>query len=114
MRTRRPWNFPSWFVAIGATLTLPAAPASADAGGLKVIAVIELPGVTGRMDHLAYDAVDQRVFVAELGNNTVEAVNVATRRVEQRLTGFGEPQGVAYSPALGRLFVASADGKVQS
>jgi YVTN family beta-propeller protein len=114
MGTGFSWLRPSWFVAMAAALAAPAPPAAAAKNGFNVIAVIPLPGITGRIDHLAYDPVDQWVFVAELGNNTVEVVNVTTRRVEHRLTGFAEPQGVAYSPALGLLYVASGDGKVQS
>jgi len=112
MRTVFSWLHPSWFV-VAATLAASAAPVFA-ANGFNVIAVIPLPGVAGRIDHLAYDPVDQRVFVAELGNGTIDAVNIATRRVEHRFSGVGEPQGLAYSPALGRLFVASGDGKVRS
>ena len=113
MRITVSWRRASWFVA-AAALAAPVTPAPAAPNGFNVVAVIPLPGVIGRIDHLAYDPVRQWVFIAELGNNTVEALNVATRRVEHRLSGFGEPQGVAYSPALGRLFVASGDGKVQS
>jgi DNA-binding beta-propeller fold protein YncE len=100
------------FLVFETSRALGAPPVSVD--GFTVVAIIALPGVNGRIDHLAYDPVDQTVFIAELGNGTVEAVNVATRKVEHRLTGFGEPQGVAYSPALGRLYVASGDGRVKS
>src|SRR5947208_15923187 len=105
MTNRSAWLRPSpllilflAFVDPRARAGLPPVPVN----GFGIVAIIPLPGVTGRIDHLAYDPVDQTVFIAELGNNTVEAVNLATRRVEHRLTGFGEPQGVAYSRALGR------------
>lgn len=107
----------SWRALLALTAATPAAwPAlpPAPVNGFSVVAIIPLPGVNGRLDHLAYDPVDQTVFVAALGNGTVEAVDVAHRRVEQRLTGLGEPQGVAYSAALERLYVAGADGKVRS
>lgn len=99
---------------LGAAMTPPAARAATPATGFSVVAIIPLPGVAGRIDHLAYDPDSQTVFVAELGNDSVEAVDLATRRVERRLDGFGEPQGVAYSAALRRLYVASADGLVKS
>ena len=67
MRTVFSWLHPSWFV-VAATLAASAAPVFA-ANGFNVIAVIPLPGVAGRIDHLAYDPVDQRVFVAELVNS---------------------------------------------
>jgi len=107
----KPWKIR--FVA--AALSLVALRAlAATPTGFSVVAVIPLPDVKGRIDHLAYDPVDQTVFVAELGNGTVEAVDIAHRRIERRLSGFGEPQGLAYSEALGRLYVASGDGHVNS
>jgi len=112
MRTAR-----SWLTSLAvATAAAPAQPAVAPTpvNGFGIVAIIAMPGVVGRIDHLAYDSVDQTVFVAGLGDNSVEAVNVATRRVEQRLTGFHEPQGIAYSNSLQLLYVASGDGKVRS
>jgi YVTN family beta-propeller protein len=103
-----------WSMALAMLMVSPMAPAVAPATGFSVIAIIPLPGVAGRIDHLAYDPDNQTVFIAELGNGSVSAVDLATRRVERRLAGFGEPQGVAYSPVLHRLYVASADGLVKS
>lgn len=107
-----PWLRFGFMTVAAICAATPSAGAAPD--GFNVVAVIPLPGVTGRIDHLAYDSIDQRVFVAALGNDTVEVVNVATRRVEHRLTGFDEPQGLAWSAALGRLYVASGDGKLRS
>lgn len=69
---------------------------------------IPMPGVKGRIDHLAVDAARHRVFVAALGNGTVEVLDPARRTAS--LTGFAEPQGVAYVAASNRLFVANGDG----
>lgn len=110
-------RFPARVVRLIASITALSWPAFAATGsgtGFRIVAIIPLPGVEGRIDHLAYDADSDTVFIAALGNHTIEAVNVTTRRVERSLTGFGDPQGVAYSPALRRLYVASADGRVQS
>jgi len=38
---------------------------------------IDLPRVEGRIDHLAFDAASQHLFVAALGNNTVEVLDVS-------------------------------------
>lgn len=106
-----------WLALLASVSLMPAARSAlppVPVNGFGIVAIIPLPGVSGRIDHLAYDPVDQLVFVAELGNNTVAVVNVATRQVEKRITGFTEPQGVAYSAMLERLYVASADGTIKS
>src|SRR5262249_4697386 len=60
------------------------------------------------------DVKRQRLFVAELGNDTVSVVDLAKRSVGQRITGLKEPQGVGYDPLTDTLFVANArDGSVQ-
>ncbi len=35
-----------------------------------------MPNVQGRIDHMAIDVAGQRLFVAALGNNTLEVVDV--------------------------------------
>src|SRR5215467_9469560 len=60
---------------------------------------IELPSVDGRIDHLAFDAAAQRLFVAALGNNTVEVLDVKNNRHLRSLPGFREPQGIAVAAA---------------
>ena len=49
----------------------------------------------GRIDHLAIDIERQLLFVAELGNNSVGIVDLRAGKVERRLSGLSEPQGVA-------------------
>lgn len=66
-----------------------------------------MPGVKGRIDHFAVDVKGHRLFVAALGNNTVEVLDTAANKHLQSVPGFGEPQGLAYLPELNRLFVAS-------
>lgn len=73
---------------------------------LVVEARIPLGDIRGRIDHLAVDLPRKRVFVAELGNDTVAVVDLAGRRVERTLTGFREPQGIAYLPARDEIHVA--------
>jgi DNA-binding beta-propeller fold protein YncE len=74
---------------------------------LRQIAAIPLPGVKGRIDHLAFDAARQRLFVAALGNDTVEVLDTATLTHLESLTGFHEPQGIAAVPDLGAMAVAN-------
>ena len=78
---------------------------------LTQVRAIELPGVEGRIDHLTIDAAAQRLFVAALGNNTVEVLDVKEGRHLKSLPGFHEPQGIAFLPDLKRVAVANGQGE---
>jgi hypothetical protein len=81
---------------------------------LELESQIPLGQVQGRIDHLAVDVARQRLFVAELGNNTVGVVDLEHHTLLRTLTGFHEPQGVGYEPTTDTLYVANAgDGAVQ-
>jgi hypothetical protein len=90
----------SSLLAIAAT-PAPAAP-------LEPAGVMPMPGVKGRIDHFSVDVAGKRLFVAALGNDTVEVFDLEANRHSKSLRGFGEPQGVLYVPATRRLFVANA------
>ena len=69
--------------------------------------------VDGRIDHMSADIAGRRLFVAALGNNTVEVVDTASGKVTRSVTGFREPQGVLFWPEGNRLYVANGEtGKV--
>lgn len=74
---------------------------------LQLIATIELPNVSGRIDHLAFDSDRQILYVAALGNNTVEVVDLKSRRVIHTIQNLDEPQGLAYIPVNHMLVVAN-------
>src|SRR3974377_1553847 len=81
---------------------------------LLLEAKIPLGEVAGRIDHMTVDLARYRLFVAELGNNTVGGVDLESRKVVYRLTGLAEPQGVGYVPANDSLYVANGgDGSVK-
>src|SRR5512142_1289888 len=61
---------------------------------LRLLQTIPLPNVEGRIDHLAIDIKGQRLFIAALGNNSVEVVDLRVGKVIQSISGFSEPQGV--------------------
>lgn len=74
---------------------------------------IPLPGVSGRIDHMALDPVRQHLIVAALGNDTVEVVDLGAGKPRRRVGGLKEPQGVAYAAKAEIIFVAGAgDGSV--
>jgi DNA-binding beta-propeller fold protein YncE len=66
-----------------------------------------MPGVKGRIDHLAVDLSSGRIFVAALGNDTVEVIDGRAGTWLRRLTGFHEPQGIAFVPDAGLVAVAN-------
>ena len=76
---------------------------------LTLTAQIPLPNVSGRIDHIAYDSVNHLAFIAALGNNTIEVVNIDSKQVVHTIKGLHEPQGVAYIPSSQRLVVANGD-----
>lgn len=89
----------------------------ADGGPTPGLLVLErtipLKGVAGRIDHLAVDLKAGRLFVAELGNGSVDGVDLATGQ-SVRIAGLKEPQGVAYLAASQQLAIASGgDGAVR-
>src|SRR5438045_6849335 len=78
---------------------------------LALVGSIELPRVGGRIDHLAFDSAGQRLFVAALGNNTVEVLDVKEGRHVKSLPGFREPQGIAVVPDAKVVAVANGQGE---
>jgi hypothetical protein len=69
--------------------------------------VIPLPNVSGRIDHMDANLKEKIVYVAALGNNTVEVVSLADGKVAHSIHGLSEPQGVSYIPQTNEIFVAN-------
>ena len=81
---------------------------------LRLEAKIPLGNVMGRIDHLAVDLTRERLFVAELGNDSVGVVDLKARKLAHRLDGLKEPQGVGYVSSTDTVYVANAgDGSVR-
>ena len=102
-------------ILLSASLTWPAALlAQTTAVPLALEAKIPLGQVSGRIDHLGIDTKRQRLFLAELGNNSLGVVDLSASKVLRRITGLSEPQGVAYVPFTDSILVANAgDGSVR-
>jgi len=83
--------------------------AQSQTNSLQLIEAIPLQNVSGRIDHLSFDAKNNFVFVAALGNNTVEAVNLKNKKVIHSIKDLHEPQGVAFIPENNSLVVANGD-----
>ena len=81
----------------------------AQPSSLNQVATIPMPNVAGRIDHLAYDAVRQRMFVAALGNNSLEVIDTARGEHLRSLIGFHEPQGLATIADLNAIAIANGE-----
>jgi DNA-binding beta-propeller fold protein YncE len=81
---------------------------------LELEAKISLGEVKGRIDHLAVDLRRHRLFVAELGNDTVGVVDLDQRKVIYVIAGLKGPQGIAHEASTDTLYVANGgDGTVR-
>jgi YVTN family beta-propeller protein len=79
-------------------------------GGAKAMNLIQnipLKGVEGRIDHLSIDIKGQRLFVAALGNNTVEVIDLNTGKVIHSIAELSEPQSALFVPSLNKIFVTN-------
>lgn len=82
---------------------------------LKLERVIPLAGVEGRIDHLAVDINGKRLFVAALGNGTVEVVDMARGEGSGTIKGLKEPQGLFYRQYNDTVYVATGgDGMLHA
>ncbi|MEJ0035481.1 MAG: chromate efflux transporter [Gammaproteobacteria bacterium] len=94
-------------LGIGCSLLISPATAAPEAAPIAVEAKISLGDVAGRIDHLAYDARRQRLYIAELGNDSVGIVDLDEKRLLRTVPGFSEPQGIAYEPTTDSIYVAN-------
>jgi len=85
-----------------------------DGGPLRREREILLPGVEGRIDHFSTDEGGQRLFIAALGNGSVEIVDIRKGERTAEIEGLKEPQGVYYDAKTDRLYVATGrDGDLR-
>lgn len=81
---------------------------------LKLVKTIPLGNIQGRIDHMGVDVAGKRIFVAALGQNVVEIVDLARSQVTHSIPGLTAPQGVFYQPGEKRLYVANdGDGSLR-
>ncbi|MGH7029893.1 MAG: YncE family protein [Stellaceae bacterium] len=63
---------------------------------------------------MAADLARKRLFVAEIGNNSLDVVDLATGKRVGQIRGLAEPQGVGYAPQADLVAVANGgDGSVR-
>jgi WD40 repeat protein len=66
-----------------------------------------MPGIKGRIDHLDINLKEKIVYIAALGNNSLEIVDITKGKILHSITGLNEPQGVAYISQEQEIFVAN-------
>src|SRR5258708_29742731 len=90
-----------------ATLLVLSGPAEGqDSSPLSLKTHIALPNVKGRIDHFTVDLKGQRLFMAAVGNNTLEVIDLKSGKQVRTITDLEEPQGVFYDASTNHLFVA--------
>jgi hypothetical protein len=89
--------------------------ASAGTQPLVLERTIPLPHVFGRIDHMTVDLARKRLIIAELGNGSVDIIDLGSGALLHRFDGVKQPQGLAYLPGLDLILVASGgDGSLES
>ena len=94
---------------LGATQVQCMAPMPTGTSLLRHISSIPLDNVSGRIDHMCVDADGKYLYIAALGNNTVEIIDLKKGKRTSRITGIKKPQGILILPESGNLIVAGGD-----
>src|SRR6202035_2147044 len=78
---------------------------------LRLVQTISLPGVNGRLDHMAVDLEKKRLFLAAVANGTLEVIDLGAGKVINSLTGFKDTQDALFLGGhFNQLYVWSLDG----
>lgn len=83
---------------------------AADNPSLKLVQTIPLKGATGKLDYLVTDARNERLFVANKANNTLDVVDLKAGALIKQIPGQQGVQGVAYAADLDRVFAGIGSG----
>jgi DNA-binding beta-propeller fold protein YncE len=77
---------------------------------LKLVQTIRLKGAPGRLDHLAIDTKNARLFVANLSNNSLDVVDLKAGKLIKQVPDQKKIQGIAYAADLDRIYVGNGIG----
>jgi YVTN family beta-propeller protein len=98
-------------IAIAVALVIAASPVAGRTPGLPLARVrdVRLPGNSSRFDYQSVDAPGRRLYLAHLGDSTVDVIDVDTLTVVATVPDIADVHGVLAVPEIGRVF-GSATG----
>ncbi len=76
---------------------------------LRLKHTVSLEGVKGRFDHFAIDTNTHHLFVAALGNDTLEIIDVAAGKRVHTIPSLRKPTGVVFLPSENQIGVANGN-----
>jgi len=91
--------------ALGALVLLGGLVQAQEPKPLTIKSRINLAGVEGRIDHFSADLRGKQLFMAALGNQTIEVLDVENGKRLRTLGDLAEPQGMYCDSSTNRLFV---------
>ena len=91
---------------LASVLAVGGSAAAQDSQVLSLKSHIALPNVKGRIDHFSVDVKGQRLFMAGVGNHTLEVIDLQSGKRVRTIPDLAEPQGVYFDAATNRLYVA--------
>jgi hypothetical protein len=81
---------------------------------LRLVQTIPLPGVSGRLDHMAVDLEKNRLFVAAVANGTLEVLDLDAGKVINSIPGIKDTQDALFlGGQFNKLYVSSLDGTLR-
>jgi hypothetical protein len=80
---------------------------AAEPATLQLVQTIPLKGPASRLDHLAIDREHGRLFVANMANSSLDAVDLKAGKMVKQIPGQKGIQGIAYAPDLDRIYVGN-------
>ncbi|MDB6082595.1 MAG: hypothetical protein JWN43_476 [Gammaproteobacteria bacterium] len=102
------------FLAMCGVGLLAAAGIAAHGEALRLVQTIPLPGVNGRLDHMAVDLEKKRLFVAAVANGSLEVLDLGAGKVINSLTGIKDTQDALFLGGnFNKLYVSSLDGTLR-
>ena len=100
--------FLAGIVAVGAVAMAQSARAP-----LQLERMVELPGISGDMDHLAIDASRGRLFVAAEDNGTLRVIDLKRGKPARTIRGFHTPHSILFLPDRQELIVTDGSNSVK-